>query len=161
MERVDLILGHNVENTGSMSRLPILQPLQPGHGVFACLLIAPEGLGSESLWKWWARGSGFPDENFSPFHPLSPPEKAQFQSCLAWPPLVVLLLSILAPKWAALTLILCTQHCVPVSHLFSKKGKNKRKKVPLAKGQKKQDFFGEQFPGHYSPTSVHVKCQSW
>ncbi len=26
-------------------------------------------------------------------------------------------LRILAPKWAALTLTLCTQHCVPVSHL--------------------------------------------
>ncbi len=28
-----------------------------------------------------------------------------------------LLLSTLAPKWAALTLTLCAQHCVPVSHL--------------------------------------------
>ncbi len=27
------------------------------------------------------------------------------------------LLSTLAPKWAALTLTQCTQHCVPVSHL--------------------------------------------
>ncbi len=33
------------------------------------------------------------------------------------PPPGGLLLSILAPKWAALTLTLCTQHCVPVSHL--------------------------------------------
>ncbi len=29
---------------------------QPGHGVFACLFIVPEGLGSESRWKWWDRG---------------------------------------------------------------------------------------------------------
>ncbi len=39
--------------------------------------------------------------------------------CPVWhvPPLVVFLLSILAPKWATLTLTLCTEHCVPVSHL--------------------------------------------
>ncbi len=29
---------------------------QPGHRVFACLLIVPEGLGSESPWQWWPRG---------------------------------------------------------------------------------------------------------
>ncbi len=62
---------------------------QPGHGVFACLLIAPEGLGSESRWEWRARGSGFFHENFSQFHPLLPPQKATFQSFLAWPPLQV------------------------------------------------------------------------
>ncbi len=54
---------------------------QPGHRLFACLLIAPEGLGSESRWKWWARGSGFFCKNFSPF----PPEKAKFLFRLAWP----------------------------------------------------------------------------
>ncbi len=73
----------------------------------------------ESQWKWWARGSGFPHENFNQFHPRLPPEKAKFLFCLAYPPPppVVLLLSTLAPKWAALTLTQCTQHCVPVSHL--------------------------------------------
>ncbi len=53
--------------------------------VFSCLLIAPEGLGSESRWKWWARGTGVPHENFSQFHPCLPPQKAKFQSYLAWP----------------------------------------------------------------------------
>ncbi len=37
--------------------------------------------------------------------------------CHGPPPPGGLLFSILAPKWAALTLTLCTQHCVPVSHL--------------------------------------------
>ncbi len=59
---------------------------QPGRGVFACLLMAQEGLGSESRWKWWARGSRFFCKNFSQFHPCLPREKANFQSCLAWPP---------------------------------------------------------------------------
>ena len=53
---------------------------------FACLLMALEGLGSESLWKWWARGSGFPHENFSPFHPCLPLDKGKFHFCLAWLP---------------------------------------------------------------------------
>ena len=91
---------------------------QPGHRVFACLLIAPEGLGNEFHWKMSAFGSGFIHEIFSQFHPHLPPEKAKCPFCLAWPPLPSgFLLSTLAPKWAALTLNLCTQHCVPVSHL--------------------------------------------
>ncbi len=59
---------------------------QPGHGVFACLLIALEGLGSESRWKWWVRGSGFFLKTFSQFHPLLSPGKARFLFCLAWSP---------------------------------------------------------------------------
>ncbi len=68
---------------------------QPRHGVFECLRMAPEGLGNESQKM----------PNFSP----------------TWhgPPLVVFLLSTLAPKWAAWTLTLCTQHCAPVSHLHA------------------------------------------
>ncbi len=98
---------------------PNLATSWPGHGGFACLLIAPEGLGDESHWKMSAFGSGFFHENFSPFHPLLPPQIVIFLFCLACPPPPPggLLLSILAPKWAAWTLIQCTQHCVPVSHL--------------------------------------------
>ncbi len=97
---------------------PNLATSRPGHTVFACLLIALEDLGNESHWKMSAFGFGFFHENFSQFHPLLPPEKAIFQSCLAWthPPLVVSLLSILAPKWASWTWALCTQHCVPESN---------------------------------------------
>ncbi len=58
---------------------------QPGHRVFECLRMAPEDPRNQTLWKWWARGSGFFCENFSPFHPLLPPQKAIFQSCLACP----------------------------------------------------------------------------
>ncbi len=65
---------------------PNLATFQPRRGVFACLLIAPEGLGNESHWKWWARGSGFFHENFSQFHPRLPPEKPEFLFCLAYPP---------------------------------------------------------------------------
>ncbi len=36
----------------------------PGHGAFACLLLAPEVLGNESHWKMSAFGSRFPHENF-------------------------------------------------------------------------------------------------
>ncbi len=61
----------------------------PRHRVFACLLMVPKGLGSESQWKWWANGSGFSCKNFSSFHPLLPPQKAKFLFCLAWPPLQV------------------------------------------------------------------------
>ncbi len=88
---------------------PNLATSQPGHGVFACLLMAPEGLGSESQWEWCARGFGFPHENFSQFHPCLPPQRVPSPDGF--------LLSILAPKWAAMTLTLCTQHCVPGSHL--------------------------------------------
>ncbi len=63
---------------------PNLATSQPGHRVFACLLIAPECLKSECRWKWWARGCRFPHEDFSQFHPLLPPEKAKFLFCLAW-----------------------------------------------------------------------------
>ncbi len=59
---------------------------QPRHRVFACLLMALEGLGSEFQWKWWARGPGFFHENFSQFHPHLPLEKNKFLFCLAWPP---------------------------------------------------------------------------
>ncbi len=89
---------------------------QPGHGVFACLLMAPEGLGSESPWKWWARGSGFPHENFSQ---LLPPEKAKFLFCLSCPPPPGgLVLSILAPKWAVLTLT-SVWNIVSQSHIYT------------------------------------------
>ncbi len=65
-----------------------------------------------------ARGSGFLHENFSPFHQHLPPEKGFFLVLFGMAPsLCDFLLSILASKWAALTLILCTQHCVQVSHL--------------------------------------------
>ncbi len=62
---------------------------QPGHGVFACLCMAPEDPGSESRWKWRAGESRFPLENFRPFHPLLPPKKVKCQSCWAWLPLQV------------------------------------------------------------------------
>ncbi len=91
---------------------------QPGHGFLECLHMAPEGLGSESWWKCWARGLGLSHENFRQFYPCLPPEKAKFLFCLACPlPPCGFLLSILAPKWAASTLTLCTQQCVPASHL--------------------------------------------
>ncbi len=48
---------------------------------------------------------------------IFPLKKPLFSPVWHGPPLVVLLLSILAPKWAALTLTLCTQHCVPASHV--------------------------------------------
>ncbi len=47
---------------------------KPGHGFFACLLIAPDGQGNESHWKMLAWGSGFSHENFSQFHLCWPPE---------------------------------------------------------------------------------------
>ncbi len=52
--------------------------------------------------------------NFNPFYPFKKPHL-----CSVWhgPPPGSLLLIILAPKWAALTFNLCTQHCVPVSQL--------------------------------------------
>ncbi len=57
---------------------------QPGYGVFECLLMAPEGLGSESRWKWWARGSGFFCKNLSQFSanfiPFYPLQKSNFSS---------------------------------------------------------------------------------
>ena len=38
---------------------------------FCMLTRSAEGPGAcESRWKWWVRGSGFPHENFSQFHPL-------------------------------------------------------------------------------------------
>ena len=43
------------------------------HGFFGCLLIVLEGLGSESQWKWWARGSGFPHVHFINVYPLKKP----------------------------------------------------------------------------------------
>ncbi len=56
---------------------------RPGHGVFACLLIASEGLGDKSPWKMSALG---PDcsmkisANFIHFYPL---KKSYF--CSVWP----------------------------------------------------------------------------
>ncbi len=68
-------------------------------------------------------------ENFKPFEALTP-SKAKFQSCLACPPpLVVFLLSTLAPKWTALTLTQCTQRCVPVSHLYVRGVRVKWRKI--------------------------------
>ncbi len=57
---------------------------QPGHRVFACVLIAPEGLGDESPWKMSAFGSRLFHENFSQFHPLInyPLKKSYF--CYVW-----------------------------------------------------------------------------
>ena len=62
---------------------PTLATSRPGHRVFACLLMAPEGLGDDSPWKMFAFGSRLFHENFSQFHPL---QKATFVFCLAWPP---------------------------------------------------------------------------
>ncbi len=53
---------------------------QPGHRVFACSLIVPEGLGSESHWKMLAWGSGFFHEDFSQFHLVDPLKKPNFSS---------------------------------------------------------------------------------
>ncbi len=65
-------------------------------------------------------GSGGPDSpmkisaNFIHFYPL----KSQISLLFGMaPPPGGLLLSILPPKWAALTLTQCTQYCVPVAHL--------------------------------------------
>ncbi len=96
---------------------PNLATSQPGHRVFACLCLALGVLGNESYWKMLAFWSGFLHENFRQFHQHLPPNNAKFLTCLAWPPPVVFLSSILAPKWAALTLTLCTQHCAPGSHV--------------------------------------------
>ena len=52
--------------------------------------------------------------NFIDFYPL---KKSYLCSVWHGPPPGGLLLSILAPKWAASTLTQCTQHCVPVSQL--------------------------------------------
>ena len=49
---------------------PNLATSWPGHRVFACLLMVPEGLGNESHWKMSAFGSRLFHENFSQFHPL-------------------------------------------------------------------------------------------
>ena len=70
--------------------------------------MAPEGLGSESWWKWWARGSGFFCKNFIPFHPLLPPEKAKF-------------------LWISLIFLISSWHgslsrWLPVDHSSTKKG---------------------------------------
>ncbi len=54
------------------------------------------------------------------FQPISftfTPWKSHISVLFGIPPPGGLLLSILAPKWAASTLNLCTQHCVPVSQL--------------------------------------------
>ena len=67
--------------------------------------------------KWWARGSGFFCKNFSPFHPLLPPEKAIFLFCLACPPSRWLPFEHSGTKTDSLDIDLCTEHCVPVSHL--------------------------------------------
>ncbi len=85
---------------------------------FACLLKAPEGLGSESQWKGWARGSGFPYENFSQNHPLLPPQKAKFLFCMACPPSRWPPLSTRAPKWAASTLT-CVLNIVFQYHIYT------------------------------------------
>ncbi len=42
--------------------------------------------GDATMWKWLTWRLGFVHENFSQFHPLFPPQKVTFQSCLAWPP---------------------------------------------------------------------------
>ena len=99
VERVDVILGHNVEYPGSMSK------------------------GNQSM-SWGNPdplvGLGGPDSpmkisaNFINVYPL---KKPNFSPVWHGPPLVVFLLSTLTPKWAALTLTLCAQHCVPASHL--------------------------------------------
>ncbi len=64
---------------------PNLATSRPRHGVFACLLIVPEGLGDESPRKMSAFGSRLFHENFNQFHPLLPPQKVIFLFCLAWP----------------------------------------------------------------------------
>ncbi len=84
---------------------------------FWVLVHGAEDPGSESLWKWWSGGWDCPmniSGHFIYFYPLKKPNLS-----LIWhgPPLVVFSLSTLASKWAAVTLTLCTQHCVPVSHL--------------------------------------------
>ncbi len=53
--------------------------------------VEAEGLGSESQWKWWARGLGFFHENFSQFHPFLLLKKSYFSSVWhgslsRWPP---------------------------------------------------------------------------
>ncbi len=53
---------------------------QPGHGVSACLLIAPKGLGSESQWKCWTRRSGFFCKNLVHFIHVYPLKKPNFSS---------------------------------------------------------------------------------
>ncbi len=91
---------------------------QSGHGVSACLLKAAEGLGSESQWKWWARGSGFFCKNFSPFHQCLPPWTSQISLLFGMPPSPNgFLLSTLAPKWAASTLT-CVLNIVSQYHTY-------------------------------------------
>ncbi len=78
---------------------PHLATSRPGHGVFACLLIAPEDLGNESPWKMSAFGSGFFHENFSQFLPHLPPEKSHISVLFGVAPSPGgLRLSILAPN---------------------------------------------------------------
>ncbi len=59
---------------------------QHGHRVLACLCMGPEDPGDATMWKWLAWRLGFFHENFSQFYPLFRPQKATFQSCLAWSP---------------------------------------------------------------------------
>ena len=66
--------------------------------------------------SWMAWGLGLSHENFSPFHPLLPPQKAIFQSCLACPPLQVP--SSLASKWAAFMLT-CVLNIVSHYHIYT------------------------------------------
>ena len=95
---------------------PNLATSRPRHRVFACLLMAPEGLGDESQWKMSAFGSGLFHENFSRFHPLLPLQKATFVLCLVCPPPSGgLLLSTLVSKWAAPTLT-CVLNIVSQYH---------------------------------------------
>ncbi len=91
---------------------------QPRQGFFECFHIAPEGLGNESPLKMSVLGSGFSHENFINIYPLKMPNFSPVWHAPPPPP-VVFLLSTLAPKWAALTLNLSTQHCAQVSHLHA------------------------------------------
>ncbi len=66
----------------------------------------------------WPGGWDCPMKISGHFIHFFPPSKSHFSVLFGMgPPPGDLHLSIPAPKWAALTLILCTQHCVPVSHL--------------------------------------------
>ncbi len=84
---------------------------------WVCLKISQslEDPGNETLWKWIG---GLSHENFRWFHLCFPLKMANFYSVgHASSSPGGLLLSTLAPKWAASTLTLCTEHCVPASHL--------------------------------------------
>ncbi len=86
--------------------------------VFCMLAHGAEGPGEWIPWENVCLWVQILPWKFQPISSTFTPWKSHISVLFGMaPPPGGLLLSILAPKWAALTLTLCTEHCVPVSHL--------------------------------------------